>query len=179
MRASYSDTGIVIRSIDSGEADKFVSIITENHGLSDFIARGARRLTSKKAPHLDPFNLVKIQTGRGENPSFIDQAESLSYYPHIRKNFAKTGLCLTITEILIGTLPREVDDREIYLSLKLFLDAVEKAEDKKELNRLGRQFGLFILRHLGYPSPKFPGTANLATYFESILNKKLISPQIK
>ena len=179
MRPSFSDTGIVIRSIDSGEADKYVSILTENHGLTDFVARGARRLNSKKAPHLDPFNLVKIQTGRGENPRYLEQVESDSYYPGIKGDFAKTGLCLTITEILLGTLPKEVEDREIFLSLKLFLDAVEKAETKKDINRLGRKFGLFILRHLGYPAPKLPETANLSTYFESIMNKKLISPQIK
>ena len=179
MRSSFSDTGIVIRSVDSGEADKYVSIITENHGLSDFVARGARRLNSKKAPHLDPFNLVKFQSGRGENPCYLEQVESSSYYPCIKKDFAKTGMCLTITEILIGTLPKEVDDREIFLSLKAFLDAMEKVEDKKEINRLGRKFGLFILRHLGYPAPKLPETANLSTYFESIMNKKLISPTIK
>ena len=68
MRPSFADTGIIVRSVDSGEADKFVSIITENHGLQDFLARGARRLTSKKAPHLDLFNLVKFQTGRGDQP---------------------------------------------------------------------------------------------------------------
>jgi DNA repair protein RecO (recombination protein O) len=179
MRPSFSDTGIVIRSVDSGEADKFISIITEKYGLLEFIARGARRLSSKKAPHLDPFNFVRFQVNRGENPRFLDQVESSNYYPAIKSNFSKTRLCLTITEILINTLPKEVEDREIFLSLKIFLDAVEKAEDEKELNRLGRRFGLFILRHLGYPSPKLPEKANLSTYFESIMNKKLISPQIR
>lgn len=179
MRPSFSDTGIIIRSVDSGEADKFVSIITENHGLQDFIARGARRLTSKKAPHLDLFNLVKFQSGRGEHPNFLDQVESISYYPGIKKDFAKVGLCLTIMEILINTLPVEVEDREIFLSAKSFLDAVEKSDSQKETNRLGRKFGLFLLRHLGYPPPKISETTKLTTYFESIMSKKLIGPLIK
>ena len=179
MRPSYADTGIVIRSVDSGEADKFVSIITENHGLQDFVARGARRIASKKAPHLDLFNLVKFQSGRGDNPRYLDQVESIAYYPEIKKDFAKVGLCLTIIEILLNTLPIEVEDREIFLSLKSFLEAIEKSNSVKENNRLGRKFGLFLLRHLGYPLPKLPETAKLTTYFESIMSKKLIGPLIK
>lgn len=179
MRPSFADTGIIIRSVDSGEADKFVSIITEQHGLQDFLARGARRLSSKKAPHLDLFNLVRFQSGRGEHPLVLDQVESIAYYPGIKKDFAKVGLCLTIVEILLNTLPIEVEDREIFLSTKAFLEAVEKSESAKENNRLGRKFGLFLLRHLGYPLPKLPETAKLTTYFESIMSRKLIGPLIK
>lgn len=179
MRPSFSDTGIVIRSVDAGEADKYISIITENHGLQDFIARGARRLTSKKAPHLDLFNLVKFQSGRGDHPRFLEQVETVSYYPGVKKDFSKVGLCLTIIEILQNTLPVDVEDREIFLSTKSFLEAIEKSDSEKENNRLGRKFGLFILRHLGYPLPKLPETAKLTTYFESIMSKKLIGPLIK
>jgi len=179
MRPSFSDVGIVIRSVDSGEADKFVSIITQNHGLQDFVARGARRITSKKAPHLDLFNLVKFQSGRGEHPHFLEQVESISYFPRIKQDFSKVGLCLTIMEILIYTLPVEVEDKEIFLSTRSFLEAVEKSDSPKETNRLGRKFGLFLLRHLGYPLPRLPETAKLTTYFESIMSKKLIGPQIK
>lgn len=179
MKPSFSDMGIIIRSVDSGEADKYISIISEEHGLMDFVARGARRITSKKAPHLDLFNLVKFQTGRGDQPRFLEQVESIAYYPEIKKNFAKVGLCLTIIEILINTLPLEVEDREIYLSTKSFLEAVEKSDSPKENNRLGRKFGLYILRHLGYPLPKLPQSAKLTTYFESIMSKKLIGPLIK
>ena len=179
MRPSFADTGIIVRSVDSGEADKFVSIITENHGLQDFLARGARRLTSKKAPHLDLFNLVKFQSGRGDQPRFLEQVDSIEYFPEIKKDFAKVGLCLTIIEILINTLPLEVEDREIYVSTKSFLDAIERSNSTRENNRLGRKFGLFILRHLGYPLPKLPESAKLTTYFESIMSKKLIGPLLK
>ena len=179
MTSSFSDEGIIIRSVDSGEADKFVSIISLNHGLQDFIARGARRITSKKAPHLDLFNHIKFQSGRGEHPHFLEQAETISYYPGIKENYSKVGLCLTILEILINTIPVEVEDKEIFFSTKAFLDALEKVETQSETNRLGRKFGLFLLRHLGYPQPKLQAGGNLTKYFESIINKRLIGPQIK
>jgi DNA repair protein RecO (recombination protein O) len=179
MRPSFADTGIIIRSVDSGEADKFVSIITKDHGLQDFIARGARRPTSKKSPHIDLLNLVKFQSGRGDHPRYLEQVETVAYYPGIKKDFSKVGLCLTIIEILLYTLPVEVEDREIFLSTKSFLDAVERSDSQKETNRLGRKFGLYLLGHLGYPLPKLSNTGKLTTYFESIMSKKLIGPLIK
>lgn len=179
MGQSYSDSGIVIRSVDSGEADKFVSIISENHGLGHFVAKGARRLTSKKAPHLDIFNLIRFSVGRGEAPHFLNQVESLSFFPGIKKDYAKIGLSLTLAEILTNTLPLDVEDREIYLSLKAFLTALEKTTTASETNRLGRRFGLFLMRHLGYPPPQSPETDNLSGYFESLMNRKIISKDIK
>lgn len=179
MSETYSDNGIVIRSVDSGEADKFVSIISESHGLGSYVARGARRITSRKAPHLDLFNVVRFSVGRGENPRYLNQVESVAFFPGLKKDFAKVGLSLTFAEILINTLPLDVEDREIYFSLKSFLEGLEKSEGKKEINRLGRRFGLFLMRHLGYSPPKSPETDSLATYFEALMNRKIISTEIR
>lgn len=179
MSDSYSDTGIVVRVVDSGEADKFISVISENHGLVTLVARGARRSNSKKASHLDLFNIIKYSVGRGVSPKYLNQAESISFFPGLKSDFAKVGVGLTIAEILTNTLPVDVEDREIYLSLKSFLEGLNKAEGKKEINSLTRRFGLFLLRHLGYPPPVSPETDNLSSYFENIMNRKIISKEVR
>ncbi|KKT42832.1 MAG: hypothetical protein UW64_C0015G0021 [Microgenomates group bacterium GW2011_GWC1_44_37] len=86
---------------------------------------------------------------------------------------------MTMAEILTNTLPVDVEDREIFLSLKSFLEGLEKAFDQKDINKISRRFGLFILRHLGYPPPKSPDTDPLSSYFEAIMNRKIISKDIK
>ncbi len=179
MKESYSDTGIVVRVMDSGEADKYISIISENHGLIQLMARGVRRPASKKSPHLDLFNLIKFSVGRGDSTRYLNQVESISFFPAIKSDYSKVGISMTIAEILTNTLPVDVEDREIFLSLKSFLEGLERAENKKEINGLGRRFGLFLLRHLGYPPPKSPDTDNLSSYFEIIMNRKIISKDIK
>ncbi len=179
MKESYSDIGIIVRVVDSGEADKFVSVISENHGLVLLMARGVRRPASKKSPHLDLFNLIRFSVGRGDVTRYLNQVESISYYPSIKSDYGKVGISMTIAEILTNTLPVEVEDREIFLSLKSFLEGLEKAVDKKQINGLGRRFGLFLLRHLGYPPPKSPDTDNLSSYFETIMSRKIISKDIK
>jgi len=179
VKDSYSDIGIVVRVVDSGEADKFISVISENHGLGIFLARGVRRPASKKSPHLDLFNLIKFNVSRGDTPRFMSQVESVSFFPGIKSNYAKVGVSMTIAEILTNTLPVDVEDREIFLSLKSFLEGLEKAGDQKDINEISRRFGLFILRHLGYPPPKSPDSDNLSSYFEAIMNRKIISKDIK
>ncbi|NCP47389.1 DNA repair protein RecO [Candidatus Collierbacteria bacterium CG22_combo_CG10-13_8_21_14_all_43_12] len=179
MNVSYSDIGIIVRVVDSGEADKFISIISENHGLGIFMARGVRRPTSKKSSHLDLFNFIKFSVGRGDSPRFLHQVESISYFPGIKINYHKVGISLTIMEILTNTLPLDVEDKEIFLSLKSFLEGLEKAEGQRNVNDLSRRFGLFLLRHLGYPPPKFPEKDNLLSYFEVIMNRKIISKDLK
>ena len=169
----------MVRIVDSGEADKYISVISENHGMGIFLARGVRRPTSKKSPHLDLFNLIKFDVGRGESPRSMSQVESVSFYPGIKSNYSKVGVSMTMAEILTNTLPVDVEDREIFLSLKSFLEGLEKAFDQKDINKISRRFGLFILRHLGYPPPKSPDTDPLSSYFEAIMNRKIISKDIK
>lgn len=179
MNASYSDIGIIVRVVDAGEADKFVSIISAGHGLGVFLARGVRRPTSKKSSHLDLLNLIKFSVGRGVSPRSLSQAESISYFPGIKSNYSKVGISMTIAEILNNTLPVDVEDHEMFLSLKSFLSGLEQAVSPDEIGKLSRRFGLFLLRHLGYPPPKFPEKDNLSSYFEIIMNRKIISKDIK
>jgi recombinational DNA repair protein (RecF pathway) len=122
---------------------------------------------------------VRFQVGRGDNPYYLNQAESLYFYTNIKSDFGKIGICMTIIEILLNTIPAEVEDEEIFLSLKSFLDGVENANGSREVNHLGREFGLYILRHLGYPPPKSGDKDNLSSYFESIMNRKIISKEIR
>ena len=179
MSESYSDLGIVIRAVDSGESDKYITILTEHHGLGNFVARGARRITSKKSPHLDLFNVIKFSVGRGDAPKYLNQVESLHFFPGIKKDYAKIGLAMTLAEIITGTMPTDEEDREMYLSLKAYLDALNGTTLVKESNQLTRRFALFLMRHLGYPSPKSPDTDNLSGYFESVMNRKIISKEIR
>ncbi len=179
MSRAISGNAVVIRVLDSGEADKYISLITEKHGLVSFVARGSRRPGSKKSSHLDLLNQVRFQSGRGENPRYLEQVESVSCYPGIKNNFNKTTLSFTVVEILTSALPSEVEDRELYLSLIIFLDSIEKSVSDKETELIGRRFYLYLLRHLGYPEPKAPQTASLTKYFESIISKKLISPNLR
>jgi DNA repair protein RecO (recombination protein O) len=173
------DTGIILKVVDFAEADKLVGIISHYHGYQEYIARGARRMNSKKAPHLDLFNQVKFQVGRGFNPQMLMQAETLNYYPVIKSGLEKTRIAMSLAEIITSILPIEVEDKESYLSLVNYFEAINKQITKEDLGKNTYQFSLYLLKHLGYPLPTTIQPENITSYFETIINKKIISRQLR
>ena len=179
MRQAFSDTGIVLKSVDFAEADKLVGILSHNHGYQEFVARGARRLNSKKAPHLDLFNKVKFQAGRGNSPQQLIQADTEEYFPQLKSNLEKVRIALSIAEVLTSILPHEEEDRESYLSLANFYTSLNKSLEHNEIARLTNDYSLYLLRHLGYPQPKVLNPSTISVYFENLINKKIVSRSLK
>ena len=179
MFSGYSDRAVVLGTADYKDSDKFISLLTQNHGLVHVFARGVRRQNSKKGPHLDLFQLVRFQTQRGSGLTYLQQVDTEKFFPNIKNNFNKIQLAMVLVEILNHTLAQDVPDEEIFNSFLNYLDALNQNHDPKDDNRLTRKFGLYLLRHLGFPSPISPLTDNLSSYFESIMNRKIISNEIR
>src|SRR3989339_992000 len=120
MKAAFSDVGVVIKSVDFAEADKLVGILSHNHGYQEFVAKGARRLNSKKAAHLDLFNKIKFTIARGNLPQTLLQADTEEYFPLLKSNLTKVRVAFSVAEILTNLLPHEEEDKESFLSLANF-----------------------------------------------------------
>ena len=179
MRQAFSDIGIVLKSVDFAEADKLVGILSHNHGYQEFVARGARRLNSKKAPHLDLFNKVKFQAGRGNSPQQLVQADTEEYFPKLKTDLEKVRIALSIAEILTSILPHEEEDKESFLSLANFYTSLNKPLEHNEIARLTNEYSLYLLRHLGYPQPKVVDSSTISVYFENLINRKIVSRSLK
>lgn len=179
MKPAFTDVGIVLRSVDFFEADRLVGILSHYHGYQEYLAKGARRLNSKKAPHLDLLNQVKFQIGRGNSPQMLIQAEAINYFPEIKKSLEKTRFSLTVSEVITNLVAPEEEDKEMYLSLSNFFISLNLAGSPDEVASLVSRFGQYIIKHLGYPPPNTFTTPDLTTYFETLISKRLISRQLK
>ena len=51
--------------------------------------------------------------------------------------------------------------------------------EKGELGSTTYQFSLYLLKHLGYQLPETILPENITSYFETIINKKIISRQLR
>lgn len=73
----YRDRGIVLRTYKSGEADRIVVFLTEEHGKVRSIAKGVRKTRSKFGGRLEPLSLLDVQFHRGRDLDVVSQVETV------------------------------------------------------------------------------------------------------
>jgi DNA repair protein RecO (recombination protein O) len=104
---SFRAEAVVLRHSDFGEADRMLSLYTREHGKVRAIAKGARKIASRKAGHLEPFTRVKLQLAKGRDLLIVTQAETIDAYPILREDLTLTGYAAYVLELLDRFVPDE------------------------------------------------------------------------
>ena len=83
----FRDRGVVLRTIRLGEADRIVTLMTEQHGKVRAVAKGVRRTTSKFGARLEPLSHVALLgwQGRGEL-DIVNQVEVIDTFRAVRED---------------------------------------------------------------------------------------------
>ena len=84
----YREQGIVLRTYKLGETDRIVNLLTQGRGKVRAVAKGVRRPGSKFGGRLEPFSHVDLQLYEGRNLGIISQAELITPFDEVRKDFA-------------------------------------------------------------------------------------------
>ena len=93
---SYRTEALVIRHTNFGEADRILTLYSREKGKIRVVAKGVRKLKSRKAGHLEPFTRVQLQLAKRagfthRNPGRDDR--SLFKYPQFVGNHCPGGIC--------------------------------------------------------------------------------------
>lgn len=96
--------GVVLRTINVGEADRILEIYSDDLGKVRAIARGVRKIQSRLAGHLEPFTYVDLMfaRGRGDLPT-ITGAKAIQHYPGIRTDLDRVASASYLAD-LVGRL---------------------------------------------------------------------------
>jgi len=90
----------VLRHSDYGEADRILTLYTRQLGKIRAIVKGARKLTSRKAGHLEPFAHVQLQLSTGRDLFIVSQADTVDAYLPLRDDLLLTGHASYAIELL-------------------------------------------------------------------------------
>jgi DNA repair protein RecO (recombination protein O) len=83
----YRDSGIVLRTIKLGEADRIVTVFTQAHGKVRAVAKGVRKTTSKFGARLEPTSHVALQCYRGRELDVVTQVETIEANRALREGY--------------------------------------------------------------------------------------------
>lgn len=143
----YRTEAVVMHRQNLGEADRLLSVFSQDHGKLRLVAKGARRPRSRKAGHLEPFTRVQLQLARGRDLDIITQAEAIDTYPSLRDDLVRLGQ----TAYVIELMDRFTVEREVNQALyRLLINTFERLIDGVEPATILRHYELRLLDQVGY-----------------------------
>lgn len=101
MSRTYKATGINLKSMPLGEADKLVTILTREFGLIRAVAPGARKQNSKLGGRSGLFVVNDLLVAKGRSLDKITQAETLESYPGLSKDLGKLAASQYLAELVL------------------------------------------------------------------------------
>lgn len=163
MRASKV-TAIILKRFNFGEGDKIVTVFSQQQGKISVVAKGVRRIKSRRAPHLEPLNEVEMVLHK----NVVTEAKSRpkKYYDLKSLSFALYG-----AEIVDKLLPENEPHEDVYFLFKNFLaGSLDEAQAK--------QFTLELLWQSGFfPRGQFP-RHGLTAFVESLAERRVKSRKL-
>jgi DNA repair protein RecO (recombination protein O) len=83
---TYRAEAIVLKTIDFGETDRILTLLTRHFGKVSVVAKGIRKPTSRLAGHAEPLTHATYQLARGRNLDVLTGAESRALYRALRED---------------------------------------------------------------------------------------------
>lgn len=130
--------GIVIRSVDYGEASKVVTVFTREHGKVGIMARGAKkpksRLTAVSQLFTHGYYLCK--KGPGTGMPELSQGEIVDSYADLRQDLIKTAYAAYLSELFDRLTNEREPNPFLFQLLQLTLHYLDEGRDPEILCRI-------------------------------------------
>ena len=149
---SFKAKAVVLKTHNLGEADKILRLYSQEKGLIDAVAKGARKFKSKFGGRLELFNFLDCELSKGKSLDILTQAELVRNFKNISSDFNKFLFCQLISEIILKTHPLESESSQKTASLLFKLIYVSFYEIDSaapgELYLLEKTAAFFIAKYL-------------------------------
>jgi DNA repair protein RecO (recombination protein O) len=144
---AYTTEAIILRRVDFGEADRLVTLLTPDVGKLRVLAKGARKITSRKAGHIELFARTTVQLAKGRTFDLVTQAELIEPHRVLREDVSRGSLAHYLCELVEQFAPEDSEDAELYAWLS---NALLSLCDANDPHLVSRYFEMRLLSLAGY-----------------------------
>jgi DNA repair protein RecO (recombination protein O) len=138
---------VIISHREFGEADRLVNLFSLESGKIRALAKGVRKIHSRKAAYLEPFMHSKVVLARGKTFWIITQADAIFNNPAIRDSLSKTAQAAYVMELADRFSIEEEPDRAVF---RLLVDTLKRINDHPDAFNALRFFEMRILDQAGF-----------------------------
>jgi DNA repair protein RecO (recombination protein O) len=146
-KRTFNAQAIVLHHLDYGETDRILTLFTLEYGKIQAIVKGVKKITSRKAGHLEPFTQVHLFLARGKDLAIITQAETMNAFPKIKENLELMGIASYMVELIQRFTYEEGENRALY---KLLLDSLDRLAQENHPRTILHYFEVRLMDLLGF-----------------------------
>ncbi len=153
MSRTYKATGINLKGIPLGEADRLLTILTREFGVIRAVAPSARKYNSQLGGRSGLFVVNQLLISKGRSLDKITQAETLISYPGLGKDLRKLAAGQYLAELVLCHALSDQPQEELYGLLNEHLSRLEQAPPDQAIAYLTH--AIFHLLALAGIAPQF------------------------
>ncbi len=145
----YKTEGIVLRSMNLGEADRVLTVLTPRLGKLRVIAKGVRRTRSRIGGALEPFSDVQLVLAVGRTFDVVTSSSLEDPHLGLRNDLHSTAAAWYVVELADRFCEGAADSHEAFRLLAQALSALDAGpEVVREV--VARWFELALLDAMGF-----------------------------
>lgn len=171
------DVGYVIKRKNFSEADKYITILTQNNGKIEVLAKGVRKLSSKRSPQLELLNKISFQAvSKGQTGRYVlADTQLLENHTCLKNTLEQFKILFTICELISVLCPPDQRQEDVFWLLDNSL-----SEMKNGLYAaIMQKFQVKLLGMLGYwdVNRAFIDADDINSFTEKIMERKIKSSE--
>jgi len=160
---------VVLKKIHLLNKDVLISLFTEELGRLTVFAKGIKKITSRRSPHLQTGNLVSVLVSHRNDHYFLQESEMISGFSELKKDEKKVAQLYSFLFVLDRLLPEQQKETKIYNLTKNFLIDLTKSSGSKQIII---DYLTQAMKLMGYLD-KEVSQAELKSLIEEIINEKI------
>jgi DNA repair protein RecO (recombination protein O) len=146
----YKTEAIVLRSMDLGEADRVLTVLTPRLGKLRIIAKGIRRPRSRLGGGLEPFSDVHLVLAVGRTFDVVTQVALEDPHLGLRNDLHSTAAAWYLVELADRFCEGASDSHEAFVLLAQGLAALDASPAEVSREVVARWFELALLDTMGF-----------------------------
>ncbi len=165
-----ADTGFVIKRVNFGEADRYITIYTKNHGKIELVAKGVRKITSRRSSH-ELLHLINFQSVKGKNNYILTEAQLVQGFYDSQTTLEQLSCRFLLCELIDKLCPLQQQSDAIFQLVKETLDRLDRGQLRSNMH----DFQVNLLTELGYwdETKRFLDEHDVRNFIESVIEKRL------
>lgn len=171
---NYRVEGVILGRTNFAELDRILTVFSKEKGKIKVMAKGVRKITSRRGGSLDLFNWVLLSLSRGRTFGIVTEVELIDSFPTLREQLELVGQAYYLVELVDKLCPEGQANKRVFELLTGALTQVANCQSFGE-SLIVRNFEVNLLKALGYWSPSLEKVGDLRYYIEGIIEKPLKS----